>query len=142
MSGSCSGAGTTDTIQCIPCRTSCGVGKYLSNLCPGNTLVDTVNCSQCRTQCAQGEYIFGQCGGSGTLDERSCKQCKVCPRDMPNAYNSIYRSCNGSDTEDVVVCALNLPNQTMIGDTCPAGDDCHCCKRQQQVVPFFFSLSP
>lgn len=68
-----------------------------------------------------GEYVFGGCTGTGTFSETSCKQCTVCPRDRPNAYNSIYKACNGSDREDVVVCALNLPGQSMVGDTCPDG---------------------
>lgn len=125
MRGSCTGNEYYDAVQCVACKESCGAGQYRSTLCAGNLTYDTVTCKSCRTQCAEGEYIFGRCGGAGSFDETSCVQCKVCPRDRPNAYNSIYRSCNGSDTEDVVVCALNQFNQTMPGDACPAGNiDC------------------
>ena len=123
MQGSCDGTTSYDSVQCIPCRESCAAGQHRVGLdrCLGNTTVDTVSCAPCRTQCQVGQYIFGTCTGLGTIDETSCKQCTVCPRDRPSAYNSIYRSCNGSDTEDIVVCALNAPGSTMVGDVCPAG---------------------
>lgn len=54
-------------------------------------------------------------------DETKCIKCKDCAGDAPNQYNSVYRSCNGSDTQDVVVCALNPPTHAMVGDTCPEG---------------------
>ncbi len=45
---------------------------------------------------------------------------RVC-RDSPNQYNSIYKYCNGSDRQDVVICALNPSVHSMVGDACPEG---------------------
>lgn len=55
------------------------------------------------------------------FDDTSCKECTVCPRDRPGQYNSVYKSCNGTDREDVVVCALNPAEISFVGDACPAG---------------------
>lgn len=74
-----------------------------------------------RQQCQDGEYIFGQCTGQAAEDTTMCVQCKDCARDSPNQYNSVYKYCNGTDREDVVVCALNSPSNAMVGDTCPEG---------------------
>lgn len=61
------------------------------------------------------------CNGLQAYDETLCVQCKECARDSPNQYNSIYKSCNGSDRQDVVVCAMNPSSQAMVGDACPEG---------------------
>lgn len=123
MAGSCDGTTAYDAVRCLPCRPSCPVGQFRlgAGECTGNTTADTVTCAPCRANCSHGEFIFGTCPGTGTFDETSCKQCTVCPRDRYNAYNSIYRSCNGTDTEDVVACALNAVGSTMVGDSCPVG---------------------
>jgi hypothetical protein len=52
---------------------------------------------------------------------QNTQECKLCQRDMPGQYNSIYRSCNGTDKEDVIVCALNQQGSTFPGDACPEG---------------------
>ena len=49
------------------------------------------------------------------------QECTVCQRDRPAQYNSIYRACNGTDREDVVVCALNPPQNSYPGDECLPG---------------------
>lgn len=124
MTGSCNGNTNYDAVICVPCRQTCPVGQYRANLdrCFGNTTEDTVTCRSCRTQCASGEYIFGTCAGASTSDTTSCTRCTICPQDRPNQYNSIYRSCNGTDLTDVVRCELNPAGQTMVGDACPAGE--------------------
>ena len=100
MQGACNGNTYADTIQCVACA-SCSVGQYRGNLslCNGSTTQDTVQCQPCRRQCKVGEYIFGQCTGTASFDQTFCATCKECARDFPNQYNSIYRSCNGSDTQ-------------------------------------------
>jgi hypothetical protein len=122
MTGSCDGTTKYDTIECVPCK-SCARGQYRGNAsaCNGSTTYDTIQCKDCRSKCGQGQYVFGACSGLMNLDETSCKECTVCPRDKPNQYNSIYRSCNGSDTEDVVVCALNSRENSFVGDKCLPG---------------------
>ena len=107
--GSCGGTTRYDSVQCIPCRQSCPAGQYRSGVeqCAfGNITIDPVVCKPCRSQCLEGEYIFGVCSGTGSFDETSCKQCTVCPRDKPSSYNSIYRSCNGSDSQVRIMTAI------------------------------------
>jgi hypothetical protein len=116
LNGTCDGTTTYDSTRCVPCKT-CQAGQYRGKLdaCNGSTTYDPVLCTACRTGCSNGEYIFGRCSGMQSLDETSCKACTVCQVDRPDQYNSIYRSCNGSDTEDIVVCALNPRGYTFPG---------------------------
>jgi len=120
LSGSCDGTSRHDSVQCVRCKT-CEEGQYRSgaDLCSGLTAFDPVQCMPCRTNCSPGQYIFGRCSGLMGVDETSCADCTSCPKDRPAQYNSIYHSCDGSDTEDVVVCAMNDPGSSFPGDGCP-----------------------
>lgn len=121
MQGSCDGTTNYDSVQCIPCR-DCSFGQYRHGLetCNGTAAQDTVECRRCSSGCTEGQYAFAICSGKGGFDETSCKECTVCERDFPGQYNSIYGSCNGTQSQDVVSCLLNPPSSSYVGDACPA----------------------
>jgi hypothetical protein len=89
----------TDATHCLPCRTSCGPGQYVTKLCNGRTMASTEVCANC-TSCRYGYYharnltgyihpdydgkprSYGytetSCDGKGILNSDGASDCELC----------------------------------------------------------------
>lgn len=85
MSGSCGGAGTSDTVACVACQ-ACGAGLYRSPPCDGTRAADSL-CAVCTSGgCPAGQYR-GACGAEA---DGACVGCTAC------AAGWFNRGCAGN----------------------------------------------